>query len=143
MGEDHQFSGKVYSYLLENGKLEFRDKYSGTGGWNPVSEEMAMEVLGLNAARRWKSQYLKHIKKTKEDLRGEWHTDAEKRSKVQMVLNKIAVLEDLHADKDKLDKEVKALMEHYKDASEDRARDYVESILTNEKVFEFLENTAK
>jgi hypothetical protein len=62
MGQDHQFTGKVYSYLLENGKLEFRDKYTGTGGWNPVSEEMAMEVVGLNAAKRWKSQYLKHIK---------------------------------------------------------------------------------
>lgn len=62
MGEDHQFTGKVYSYLLDNGKLEFRDKYTGTGGWNPVSEEMAMEVLGLNVAKRWKSQYLKHIK---------------------------------------------------------------------------------
>lgn len=61
MGEDHQFTGKVYSYLLENGKLEFRDKYTGTGGWNPVSEEMAMEVLGLNVAKRWKSKYLKHI----------------------------------------------------------------------------------
>lgn len=62
MGEDHQFTGKIYSYLLDNGKLEFRDKYTGTGGWNPVSEEMAMEVLGLNVAKRWKSQYLKHIK---------------------------------------------------------------------------------
>lgn len=62
MGEDHQFSGKVYSYLLDNGKLEFRDKYTGTGGWNPVSEEMAMEVLGLNVAKRWKSKYLEHIK---------------------------------------------------------------------------------
>lgn len=63
MGEDHQFTGKVYSYLLDNGKLEFRDKYTGTGGWNPVSEEMAMEVLGLNVAKRWKSKYLKHIQK--------------------------------------------------------------------------------
>lgn len=62
MGEDHQFTGKVYSYLMENGKLEFRDKYTGTGGWNPVSEEMAMEVLGLNVAKRWKSKYLEHIK---------------------------------------------------------------------------------
>ena len=62
MGEDHQFSGKIYSYLLNNGKLDFKDKYTGTGGWNPVSEEMALEVLGLNVAKRWKSKYLKHIK---------------------------------------------------------------------------------
>ena len=62
MGEDHQFTGKVYSYLLDNGNVEFRDKYTGTGGWNPVSEEMAMEVMGLHAAKRWKSKYLNHIK---------------------------------------------------------------------------------
>ena len=62
MGEDYQFTGKVYSYLLDNGSVEFRDKYTGTGGWNPVSEEMAMEVMGLHAAKRWKSKYLKHIK---------------------------------------------------------------------------------
>lgn len=61
-GKDHQFTGKVYSYLLNSGKVEFKDKYTGTGGWNPVSSEMAMEVLGLNVAKRWKSQYLKHIK---------------------------------------------------------------------------------
>jgi hypothetical protein len=60
-GADSQFSGKIYSYLLNNGKLEFRDTYTGTGGWNPISGEMALEVLGLNVAKRWKSQYLKHI----------------------------------------------------------------------------------
>jgi hypothetical protein len=62
MGVDHQFTGKVYSYLLDNGTVEFRDTYTGTGGWNPVSEEMTMEVMGLNVAKRWKSKYFEHIK---------------------------------------------------------------------------------
>jgi ElaB/YqjD/DUF883 family membrane-anchored ribosome-binding protein len=61
MGEDHQFTGKLYSYLLENGKVEFSDTYTGTGGWNPVSAAMAMEVMGLNVANRWKSKYLEHM----------------------------------------------------------------------------------
>jgi len=62
MGNDHQFSGRVYSFVIHNGKLEFKDKYTGTGGWNPVSEEMAIEVLGLNVAKRWKKKYLQHIR---------------------------------------------------------------------------------
>jgi F0F1-type ATP synthase membrane subunit b/b' len=62
MGSDYQFSGRIYSYVIHNGKLEFKDKYTGTGGWNPVSEEMAVEVLGLNVAKRWKKKYLQHIR---------------------------------------------------------------------------------
>lgn len=62
MGQDHQFSGRIYSYVINDGKLDFKDKYSGTGGWNPVSEEMAVEVLGLNVAKRFRQQYLKHIR---------------------------------------------------------------------------------
>ncbi|MDH5610964.1 MAG: LPP20 family lipoprotein [Gammaproteobacteria bacterium] len=62
MGQDHQFTGKIYSFLLDNGDVEFRDTYTGTGGWNPVSEEMTMEVMGLNVAKRWKSRYFEHIK---------------------------------------------------------------------------------
>jgi FKBP-type peptidyl-prolyl cis-trans isomerase (trigger factor) len=84
-------------------------------------------------------EYLKHIKKTREDLRKEWRTDAEKRSKVQIILNKIATLENIKAKDEDVDREVKIILEHYKDADKDRAKIYVETILTNEKVFEFLD----
>jgi len=84
-------------------------------------------------------EYLKHIKKTKEDLRKEWKTDAEKRSKVQIVLNKIATEENIKPKDEDIEKEAKIILEHYKDADIDRAKTYVETILTNEKVFEFLE----
>jgi len=84
-------------------------------------------------------EYIKHIKKTEEDLRKEWLTDAEKRAKTQLVLNKIAVEEKITPEKEKIDAEVKHLMEHYKDADENSARSYVETILTNELVFQWLE----
>ncbi|MFC1720991.1 trigger factor [Patescibacteria group bacterium] len=84
-------------------------------------------------------EYIKHIKKTEEDLKKEWRTDAEKRAKTQLVLNKIAVEEKIVPEKEKIDHEVKHLMEHYKDADENAARSYVETILTNELVFQFLE----
>ena len=61
MGQDYQFSGKIYSYLVNRGQIEFQDKYKGVGGWNPMSDSMAMEVLGLNVAKRWKARYKKSI----------------------------------------------------------------------------------
>ncbi len=85
-------------------------------------------------------EYLKHIKKTEEDMRRQWRTDAEKRAKSQLILNKITLKENIIAPKEDVEKQVKHLLEHYKDANPDRARIYVETLLTNEKVFEFLEN---
>jgi FKBP-type peptidyl-prolyl cis-trans isomerase (trigger factor) len=83
--------------------------------------------------------YLKHLKKTKEDLNKEWMPDAEKRAKLQLVITKIALEEKIEADKTAVDKEVDNLLKVYKDATEDRTRAYVEMMLTNEKVFEWLE----
>jgi trigger factor len=88
-------------------------------------------------------EYLKHIKKTGEDIRKEWRTDAEKRAKSQLIVNKIAIEEKIIAPKEEIDKQVKQLLEHYKDADPQRARVYIETVLTNEKVFEFLENQGK
>lgn len=84
-------------------------------------------------------EYLKHIKKEREDLRKEWRGDAEKRAKTQLVLNNIAVTENIHPDKERVEKETKALLEQYKDAGEEHVRVYVETVLTNDAVFAFLE----
>jgi len=84
--------------------------------------------------------YLSHLKKTKEDLAKEWTPDAEKRAKVQLIITKIALEEKIEADQEVIKKEVENLLKTYKDATEDRTRAYVEMMLTNEKVFEWLEN---
>ncbi len=84
--------------------------------------------------------YLNHLKKTKEDLAKEWMPDAEKRAKVQLIITKIALEEKIEANPEVVKKEVENLLKTYKDATEDRTRAYVEMMLTNEKVFEWLEN---
>lgn len=84
--------------------------------------------------------YLKHLKKTREDLAKEWTPDAEKRAKIQLIITKIALDEKIEADPEIVKKEVENLLKTYKDATEDRTRAYVEMMLTNEKVFEWLEN---
>jgi len=90
--------------------------------------------IGLNM-----ESYLKHIKKTPEDLSKEWRPEATKRAAVNLILGKIAKEEKLVADKDAVEHEVKHLKEHYPDADDLRVRAYVEHTLTIEKVIKFLE----
>jgi FKBP-type peptidyl-prolyl cis-trans isomerase (trigger factor) len=83
--------------------------------------------------------YIKHIGKTIEDLRKDWLPDAEKRAKLNIVLERIAQAEKITADKDQVDKEVEMLTKHYKDIDAVQARLYAEHMYTIEKVITFLE----
>ncbi len=87
--------------------------------------------------------YLNHLKKTEEDMRKEWEKDAEGRAKTQLIIDKIAETEKLIPEKELVDKEVEHIMEHYTDADKNRTRSYVEMVMTNEKVLEFLETPSK
>ena len=93
-----------------------------------------IEQMGMKLA-----DYLTAIKKTEADLQKEWLPDAEKRSKVQIALTKIATEEKLEVPKEELEHEVKHFLEHYKDIPKDRAERHLEIVLMNEKVFKFLE----
>ena len=84
--------------------------------------------------------YLKHLNKTTADLRKEFENDGEKKAKFALVLNEIAKVEKIIVDEEQATKEVAAILEHYKDADPERARMHAESVLTNEKIFQFLEN---
>ena len=84
--------------------------------------------------------YLKHIKKTEDDMRKEWREDAKKRGKLQLVFDEIAKIEKISAPTEAVEEEMKRLLENYKKADPDRARNYVTMMLTNEKVFEWLES---
>ncbi len=84
--------------------------------------------------------YLKHIKKTEEDLRGEWKETAIKRAKSQIILNTIAKEESITPDEEEVKKEMENILSHYKDAERFRVRMYVETFMTNELVFKFLES---
>ncbi|MEZ4103952.1 MAG: trigger factor [Candidatus Paceibacterota bacterium] len=83
--------------------------------------------------------YLTHIKKTKEELQKEWTPAAEKRAKLQLILNEIAKKEDIKPNQDLVEGQVKELLEMYKDADVNRVRTYVSTILINEAVLKMLE----
>lgn len=84
--------------------------------------------------------YIKHINKTTEDLRKEFRNDGEKRAKLALVLHEIGKSEKITADQEQVANEVAMILEHYKEADPGRARMHAESVLTNEKIFQFLEN---
>ena len=84
--------------------------------------------------------YLKHLNKTVKDLRKDFHTDGEKKAKLSLILNEIAKVENIVADSEQVAKEVAYILEHYKEADPERARMHAENVLTNEKIFQFLES---
>jgi trigger factor len=93
----------------------------------------------LNRANLKMEDYLAHIKKTREDLKKEWTPAAEKRAKLQLVLNEIAKEEKITPEKEQLEEQVRQLKEQYADADETRVRIYVASVMQNEAVMKMLE----
>ena len=83
--------------------------------------------------------YLKHIKKTEEEIKAEWKPAAEKRAKLQLILNEIAKKEEIVPDAKLVESQVEELLKQYKDADIVRVRTYVQSILSNEAVLNMLE----
>ncbi|HMO78021.1 MAG TPA: trigger factor [Candidatus Paceibacterota bacterium] len=104
-----------------------------------LSQMFAQMEEDLKRSNLKMDDYLSHIKKTKDDLRKEWSPAAEKRAKLQLILNEIAKKEKIVADEKLVNDQVKELLNHYKDADEARVRTYVSSILQNEAVLKNLE----
>lgn len=84
--------------------------------------------------------YLKQINKSAEDIRTEWRESAIKRAKLELILKHIGRKEKIELKEEEIKKEVDHIMSHHKTADRFKARMYVENMMTNQKVFEFLEN---
>lgn len=149
------FKAKIKEHLAiekaQRIKAEHRAKIT-----NMIVEESAMELPkilveseieqmfgqmneDLTRANLKMDDYLAHIKKTKEDLVAEWTPAAEKRAKLQLILNEIAKKESITPDKTELDAQVDQLLSQYQDADESRVRVYITSVMTNEAVMQMLE----
>jgi trigger factor len=105
-----------------------------------INQMFAQMNEDITRANLTMDDYLTHIKKTKEDLAKEWAPAAEKRAKLQLVLNEIAKLEKITPDEKKLEEQTKVLLDAYKDADPMRVFTYVASVLTNEAVMTMLES---
>jgi len=100
--------------------------------WAQMTDDIERNNLKMD-------DYLTHLKKTKEDLFKEWRPAAEKRAKLQLVLNEIARLRELKPDEKEVETQAKQLMEQFKDADQNRVKLYVASMIVNEMVMKTLE----
>jgi len=62
-GFEYQFEGTVGAVVFEGDKPAFTDRFQGITGWNPISEKMVEDVLGLNVFRRWKDKFGQFVQK--------------------------------------------------------------------------------
>lgn len=84
-------------------------------------------------------EYLGHIKKTEEEFRKEMRESAEKRGRIQLILNEVARAEKIEPDETVLESETKKILELYPGAKEENARIYVATQLINSEVLKLLE----
>lgn len=85
--------------------------------------------------------YLQQINKKEEDIKKDWRKNAENKASLQLILNHIAAKENIKPDEARVKQEMDHILKHFKDADRFRVRMYVENLLLNEAVFQFLENT--
>ena len=83
--------------------------------------------------------YLRHIKKTIDDIKKEWLPEAKKRASLQLIISAIADAEKIFPTDEEIKKETDLVMSEYKDANRERVENYVATVFMNEKVFVFLE----
>ncbi|MBA3550733.1 hypothetical protein H0W32_00810 [Patescibacteria group bacterium] len=137
--KEHRALEKRRGELLEKVVAETELKLPPALVENELSRMFAqfegdIQKIGLKV-----EDYLKHIKKTPEDLRKEWLPDAEKRAKLNVILEEIAKKENLTPDQEAVKVEVANLTKQYKDIDPIRAQVYVEHMFTIEKAIKFLE----
>lgn len=86
--------------------------------------------------------YLASINKTREDYKQQWQDQGRKRAQTQLLLNHIATQENIDPSDEEIDVEVEKIMNQYKDQpgiDKNAVRSYVATVLTHQKVFEYLE----
>lgn len=133
---DSRHRAKITDAIIEKSTLELPQVMIDA----EINQMFSQMEEDLKRAQLKMDDYLGHIKKTKEDMVKDWTPSAEKRAKLQLVLNEIAKKEKVEPDQGQLDHQVSQLLEQYKDADEKRVRVYVASILTNEATLKKLES---
>ena len=84
--------------------------------------------------------YLAQVKKTWEQILGEWKAPSDTRAKTRLILGEIARIEKIEPDETLLAQEVERAKKHYKDAAPEALRAHIAHAMRNEAVLKFLES---
>lgn len=114
---------------------------------NELDKMMAELEQNISAMGMKIDDYFVNIKKTHEEARNSWKENAKKRVRSALALREIAKLEDISPESSEIEEEMNKTLTYFKNqgdleknADMERLYNYVKSVLTNEKVFKFLEN---
>ena len=109
-----------------------------------MAEEMKRNITQMGL--KW-DNYLKHIKKTEEELKKDWEKDATKRVKYGLILDEMAEKEKIEVAPEELEKETAAMLEYHKNLGQEldkeKVKHYLTGIMRNEKLFQMLEKEEK
>ena len=126
---------EIVEAIRNQAKLEIPKLLIDTEKEKMMAEmEHQISQMGLNF-----DDYLKHLKKTREELSAGWNDDAQKRVSFSLIVNEIARLEKVTPPADDLKNETDFLAERYKDVDRRRLEAYAANVITNEKVLQMLE----
>lgn len=59
---EYQFEGGMATFLIDNSKAVFSDRFQGTTGWNPISSQMVLDILAINIVNRWREKFSKFLR---------------------------------------------------------------------------------
>jgi trigger factor len=144
--EDTKYQNKIIDEVTKNAKVDMQDIL--------VEREIDYSLDNLeNFLRRSGTDlntYLQNIKKEKEDLRKEYREGAEQRVKTELVLDTIAAKEDLEANEQEIEEEVRAWYKgqvknekEFKQKLKQVDKKYVASIIKRKKAVTFLMENVK
>ena len=126
---------KIIDTILENIKIELPQIIIDSETERMLAQTKSdITRMGLQF-----DKYLEHIKKTEDEFKKELKPEAEKRAKIQLILDKIIKEEKIIPDESEVKNNVKALLEQHKEAKEEQVKPYVEMVLSNQEVFKLLE----
>src|SRR3989338_598129 len=143
---------KINEVVAEKPK-QYKDANKAASGEKelPLTDEIVKKFGNFGSVADFREKVKQALSLRKEELNKEkkkdpdpkkkgGRADAKKRVRLQLILHKIARIENITASSDEIAAEVAHIVEHHKDANPESARGYVETFLTNQKVLEFLEN---
>ena len=107
---------------------------------NRIQAQMEAEIAQTGTQIE---DYLKNVGKTIEELRVDWKPEAEKRAKLQLILNTISKEEEIEPTDEDIQKEVDHIKGHYPEADVENIQIYVQTTKRNELVFKFFEEAGK
>lgn len=103
-----------------------------------------------NMGMKWED-YLVHVKKNMEELKKEWRKEAEGRVRIALCLQEIVAMEKIAVSEEEVTERAHKFLEQYRSTKgtaenaidPEALREYTKNVLTNEKVFESLENISQ